>query len=137
MEDEFYCILKLVSGEEIFSLISVDENDDDTIIILQNPLIMKMVSNQHGSFVKIKPWIEMSSDDMFIIKLDKVITMTESNDSMLIEMYNKFNSSDASEFYDPSGKVKVSSQMGYVASVEESRKFLENLYNGTKDTKEI
>ncbi len=137
MGDEFYCILKLVSGEEIFSLISIDENEDEPIIILQNPLTMKTVSNQHGSFVKIKPWIEMSSDDMFIIKLDKVITMTESNDPMLIEMYNKFNSSDGSEVYDISGKVKVSSEMGYIASVEESRKFLENLYNGTKDIKEL
>jgi hypothetical protein len=98
---------------------------------------MKMVSNQYGSFVKIKPWIEMSSDDMFIIKLDKVITMSESNDPMLIEMYTKYNSSGEFESYDSSGKVKVSSKMGYIASVEESRKFLENLYNSTKDTKEI
>ena len=37
MGDEFYCILKLVSGEEILSLIMIDENNGDPIIILQNP----------------------------------------------------------------------------------------------------
>ena len=33
MGEEFYCILKLVSSEEILSLIMIDENDGDPIII--------------------------------------------------------------------------------------------------------
>jgi hypothetical protein len=41
MGEEFYCVLKLVSGEEILSLIMIDENDGDPIIILQNPVINK------------------------------------------------------------------------------------------------
>jgi hypothetical protein len=78
MGEEFYCVLKLVSGEEILSLIMIDENDGDPIIILQNPVIIKPLTNSTGdSCIKIKPWIETSDDDMFLIKLDKVITMTE------------------------------------------------------------
>ena len=36
MGEEFYAIIKLVSGEEIMSLISVDEEYEDPIVILQN-----------------------------------------------------------------------------------------------------
>ena len=44
MGDEFYAIIKLVSGEEVLSLIMViDENDGDPIIIMQNPIIIKML----------------------------------------------------------------------------------------------
>ena len=39
MGEEFYAILKLVSGEEIFSLILVDdEHDADTVIVLKTLL---------------------------------------------------------------------------------------------------
>ena len=35
MGDEFYAIIKLVSGEEVLSLVSVDENDGDPLIVIQ------------------------------------------------------------------------------------------------------
>jgi hypothetical protein len=135
MGDEFYCILKLVSGEEILSLIMVDKNDGDPILVLQNPVIMKPVTNSTGdSYVKIKPWIEMSSDDMFLIKLDKVITMTETKDIKLIQLYEHYVNNDSIEVYKPAGEVKPSSTMGYVSSVKEARKKLENLYKDNKES---
>ena len=98
MGEEFYCILKLVSGEEILSLIMVDENDGDPIIILQNPVIVKPLTNSTGeSYIKIKPWIEISNDDMFLIKLDKVITMTETTDIKLIQVYEYYLQDNSNE----------------------------------------
>ena len=41
MGEEFYSIIKLISGEEIFALISIDHDQEDPIVILQNPLVMK------------------------------------------------------------------------------------------------
>ena len=43
MGEEFYAIIKLVSGEEIMSLVMADETEEDTIFVLQNPFIMKKV----------------------------------------------------------------------------------------------
>jgi hypothetical protein len=135
MGEEFYCILKLISGEEIFSLISVDESNEDPIIILQNPVIIKIVESYEKSYIKIKPWVELSSDDIFIIKLDKIITMTESRDMKLIDVYNKYLMSDNDiNSYNSSGKVNISNKMGYISSVEDARKKLENLYNGLKES---
>ena len=131
MGEEFYCILKLISGEEILSLICVDENDGDPIIVLQNPVVVKVYSGPTGSQVKIKPWMELPNDDFFMIKLDKIITMTETTDKKLIHLYHHYLSDDDSiELYKSSGEVKVSNEMGYVSSVEDARKKLEELYKG-------
>lgn len=140
MGDEFYCILKLVSGEEVFSLISIDENDGDPLIILQNPVIMKIINNQKGMYVKIKPWMEIPNDDMYVIRLDKVITMTETKDKNMIFFYNKFlndHNDDESSFLESDasdGEVKISSKMGYISSVEDARKKLEDLFKNNKES---
>ena len=137
MGEEFYAIIKLVSGEEVFSLIMVDDEEEDPIIIMQNPIIIKMLHSPQGSFIKIKPWMELSEEDFFMIRLDKVLTMTESTNEKLIEVYNDYISDDSSsEIEMPSdGRVKPDSKMGYVSTVEDARKSLETLYK-LKDTKE-
>jgi hypothetical protein len=136
MQEEFYSIIKLVSGEEVLSLISIDENDGDPLVILQNPICIKMIESSQGLYVKVKSWMELSDDDFFIVRPDKIITMTETKDENLIEIYNNYiEDNDSIEVHTPSGKVKPSSKMGYVSSVEEARKSLEDLYN-LKDTKE-
>ena len=135
MGEDFYCILKLVSGEEILSIISVDENDGDPIVVLQNPVIIELIDRKDVSYVKVRPWMELPSDDFFMIKLDKIITMTETTDRKLIDIYTKYlNDDDSVDVYRPSGEVKVSNEMGYVSSVEDARKKLEELYKGIKES---
>ena len=134
MNDDFYCSLKLISGEEIFSLICVDENDGDPIIILQNPVIMKIEQSSRGMLMKIKPWMEIPNDDFYFIKFDRIITMTEINDEMTIEFYNKYLNDDSTDVPSITGEVKISNQMGYISSVEDARKKLEELYKGSIDS---
>jgi hypothetical protein len=135
MGEDFYCILKLISGEEILSIVSVDENDGDPIVVLQNPVIMELVNRKDVSYVKVRPWMELPSDDFFMIKLDKIITMTETTDKKLIDVYTKYlNDDDSIDVYKPSGEVKLSNEMGYVSSVEDARKKLEELYKGIKES---
>jgi hypothetical protein len=135
MSEEFYCALKLVTGEEIFSLISIDETTENVIIILQNPVIMKIINNSRGMYVKIKSWMDIPQDDIYIINFDKVVTMTEIKDSMAIEFYKKFLSDETDDTYGyenkKNGEVKISNQMGYISSVEDARKNLENLFKNS------
>jgi hypothetical protein len=143
MGEEFYCVLKLVSGEEVFALISIDENNDDPIVIMQNPVIIKIGSNQMGTFIKIKPWMEIPSDNIFIIRNDKIITMSEVSDENMISIYQKYiqdddgddNISLLNKVNSDSNKVDISDNMGYLSSVEEARKKLENIFNN-KDIKD-
>lgn len=127
MGEEFYCSLKLVSGEEIFSLIMIDENDGDPIIILQNPVIMKMQQTTNGIILKIKPWMEVPNDDFYFIKFDKIITMTEVTDNIAIRYYEKYLNDEPLE-NDTNGKVSLTTKMGYISSVEDARNNLEKIF---------
>ena len=140
MGDEFYSVIKLVTNEEIFSLVSIDDNDGDPIILLQNPVIMKIIQGHNRSMVKIKPWMEIPEDDIFVINLDKVITMTEIKTESLINLYNQYisdsNNDNTFIMDENKGKVNITSNMGFISTVEDARKTLENLYNTEEDTKE-
>ena len=141
MGDEFYSVIKLISGEEIFALVSIDENngDGDPIIILQNPLVMNMVNSQKGSFIKVRRWIELSSEDIFMMRFDRILTMSECKDEKLIAIYDNYiedNEEDLIDIYRSSGKVKPTSNMGYVSSVEDARKKFEELFKINQEPKE-
>ncbi len=136
MGDEFYAILKLVSGEEIFSLILVDDiQSDDTVIVLQNPVIMNTNVTPNGTFIKVKPWMELPEDDIFMIRLDKVITMTESKDQKLINLYNHYNNDNGFDFIQKeSGLIKPNQEMGYISSVQDARQRLEKVFKLNQET---
>ena len=138
MGDEFYASIKLVTGEEIFALISVDNNDDDAVIVMQNPVTMKMMNTPNGSMIKVKPLMEIPGDDFYLIKYDKIITMTEIKDKMVISIYNNYieeEDPNATNFF-KDNQIKVTKKMGYISSVEDARNSLEKIFKITNDSKE-
>lgn len=134
-QEEFYCILKLNSGEEVFSLIMVDEEPSDPLIILQNPVTMKTFQDENSNtFVKIKPLMELSKEDIFFIRKSSVMIMTESTDDKLIEIYKNYieNNNSTTNRKLSSEQVKLSPKMGYLSSVEEARKSFEIIFKSLK-----
>ena len=127
MGEEFIAVIKLVSGEEILASVCVDETGDEPIIIAHHPVTMKMINN--GLYVKIKPWMELADDDMFVFRPDKIITMTEIKDQKVIKIYERYVEEESSDFdvnkLQAGGEVKPDQKMGYVSSVEDARKKLE------------
>ena len=140
MGDEFYSVIKLISGEEIFALVSIDNNQDEPIVILQNPLVMKVMSSPRGGYIKVNRWIELSSEDIFMMRLDRILTMSESKDAKLIAIYDNFVEEDQAEItidtYDGSGEVEITDTMGYISSVEDARKKFEELFKNNQEPKE-
>ena len=132
MGEEFYAVLKLITGEEIFSLVSVDENDGDSIIMLSNPVIMKMLSGPHGTYVKVKHWLELHDQDLFLIKYDKIITMSEVTDKQMIKFYNRYLEEDDIDI-EVDGKVSLNDKMGFLTTVDDARKSLENIFKNNID----
>tara|TARA_B100002019_G_C21123948_1_gene524802 strand:- start:367 stop:801 length:435 start_codon:yes stop_codon:yes gene_type:complete len=143
MEEEFYAIIKLISGEEIFALVSIEqgEDDEDATIIMQSPVTMKSFNHHGNSLIKIKPWIELSTEDIFVIKYDKVLTMTETRDEKVIEIYNRYLSEEDEDENNPllknSSRVNISEKMGYLNSVENARKHLEDMFKIPPKDKDI
>ena len=131
MGEEFVAVIKLVSGEEILASVCVDETGDEPIIIAHTPVIMKMINN--GMYVKIKPWMELADDDMIVFRTDKIITMTEIKDDKIIKIYQRYveeenEEDDLTKLLPSGGEVKVDQKMGYVSSVEDARKSLEDIF---------
>ena len=132
MGDEFHAVLKLVTGEEIFALVSVDENDGDPIILLSNPVIMKMLYSPAGQYVKVRPWLELPTEELFLLKYDKIVTMSEISDKNMIKFYEKYlNEEDIDIELD--GRVTLNPKMGFVSTVEDARKSLEKIFKSNKD----
>jgi len=132
MGEEFHAVLKLITGEEIFSLVSVDENDGDSIIMLSNPVIMKMMHSPAGQYVKVKPWLELPDQDLFLIKYDKIITMSEVNDEQMIRFYTKYLNEDDVDI-ELDGKVSLNDKMGLLTTVDDARLKLEEIFKNNID----
>jgi hypothetical protein len=126
MEEDFYAIIKLVSGEEILSKVCPCDEDDRIMLILDNPITMESVTiRQLGiSTIKVSPWIKFSDDSMFVMDIEKVITMTEIKDEDLIKVHQKF----VRERNKKSNKSELTSKMGYLSSIADARISLEKLY---------
>ena len=135
---DFYATIKLITGEEIFALVSVDNEEDEPVIIMQNPVVMKVLSTGRGSMMKIRPWLEVPGDDVYILKYDKIITMSEVKDKMITSMYQTYcdeGELDAGTFVNEDREDKrcqdVTKKMGYISNVEDARKKLEDLFKDT------
>ena len=136
---DFYATIKLITGEEIFALVSVDNQEDEPVIIMQNPVVMKVLSTGRGSMMKIRPWLEVPGDDIYIMKYDKIITMSEVKDKMITSMYQAYceeGDFDFGTFVDENMKKdkrnhEVTKKMGYISTVEDARRKLEDLFKDT------
>lgn len=134
MEEDFYAVIKLISGEEIFSIVCPSEEDEKTMLILQNPvtieiIVMKQIGMQG---FKIDPWLKFADDDTFLLDMDKVLTISEVRDEETIGMYHKFLTQQQNK----NSRTPLSSDMGYLSSVSEARKRFEKLYKGQSEPKD-
>ena len=132
---DFHATIKLITGEEIFALVSVDHKEEDPVIIIQSPVVMKVLSTGKGQIMKIRPWLDVPGDDIYIIKYDRILTMSEVKDKMIISMYQTYcqeGDFDFGEFInEETSNHEVTKQMGYISNVEDARKKLEDLFKDT------
>mgnify|MGYP003951168435 FL=1 len=141
MENEFYASIKLVSGEELFSLVSIEDNADNPLILCDKPVTMKMVNTPDGSIVKVRTWMNIPGDDPVVIQWDKVITVTEIKENGIISIYNNYLEDerfDISQLGECRNDVKgqLTPKMGYISTVDDARKYLEDIFSSTEDKKE-
>ncbi len=129
MGSDFHATIKLITGEEIFALVSVDNTEEQPVIIMQNPVIMKVLSTGRGQMMKIRPWLEVPGDDVYIIKYDRIITMSEINDKQTIHFYERYLNESEDNDLEFDGRVKLNTKLGFVATVDDARISLERIYN--------
>ena len=135
IEDDFYATLKFkYTGEEIFAKVAASEEEDRTMLIVSNPITICEVK-QRGGIVgyKVEPWLKTSSEDMYVINLNDVLTMSESSDVEIIMIYQQFVRDSAA---DKCSQAAMSRRMGYLGKVDDTKEILEKIYknNNTKSS---
>ena len=133
MEDDFYATIKFKNGEEIFAKVAASEEEDRTMLVIHNPITAVEIK-QRGQMVgyKVEPWLKTTKEDMFIINLSDVLTISESSDIAMINMFQQFVQDSER---DRRGQPKLSRKMGYISNVRDAKDILEKLYKSNNNNK--
>ena len=133
IEDDFYATIKLNSGEEVFAKVAASEEEDRTMLILHTPVTVSEIKNKSGLVgYKVEPWLKTTRDDMFIINMDNVLTLSESSDMEMIMMYQHY----LRDAHRSGHEHKLNRRMGYISNVKDAKENLEKMFklNKPKDS---
>ena len=133
IEDDFYATIKLKSGEEVFAKVAASEEEDRTMLIIHSPVTVMEIKNKGGLVgYKVEPWLKTTRDDMFIINMDSVITLSESSDMEMIMMYQHY----LRDAHRNGHEHKLNRRMGYISNVKDAKENLEKMFklNKPKDS---
>jgi len=127
IEDDFYSTIKLTSGEEIFAKVAASDEDDRMMLILDHPVTIENVE-RNGNVIgyKLEPWLKTTTEDMFLLDMCYVMTMTESTDIQIISLYQNFVRQ-----FDKMRKArqpKIDRKMGYISTVGDAKDLLEKIF---------
>jgi hypothetical protein len=129
IEDDFYATLKLKSGEEIFAKVAASEEEDRTMLLILNPIVISEVKGRGGICgYKIEPWLKTTTEDLFIINLNDVLTLSESSDIQMISMYQTYLRQAEKQ---RNRQTKITREMGYISNVNDAKELLEKLFKSS------
>ena len=126
IEDDFYATIKFKSGEEIFAKVAASEEVNRTVLLVSNPIIVSEVQGKKGMLgYRIEPWLKTTKEDMFMVDLSDILTMSESSDVEMISMYQRWLRHTSKV---KNNEPKLSRKMGYISNVNDAKDILEKLY---------
>ena len=130
MEEEFYATVKLLSGEELVAKVCYLPDEDK--VILDRPLVVENAKQRKGQVevtgFQLKEWVSATFDNMFVVKKDHIITMIEIEGD-IVDFYEKtlIRMESGKSLAGRGNKLPRGS--GYLGSVKEMKKTLEDIYN--------
>ena len=126
IEDDFYATIKLKSREEVFARVAASEEEDRTMLIVHTPVTVIEIKSKNGLVgYKVEPWLKTTRDDMFLIDMNNVITLSESSDMEMIVMYQHFLRDAQRELHH---QHKLNRRMGYISNVKDAKEVLEKIF---------
>jgi len=126
IEDDFYATIKFKSGEEVYAKVAASEEETRTMLLISNPITIVEVKTRSGiAGYKVEPWLKTTREDLFVINLDDVLTMSESSDLEMISIYQQYVQDSAKA---KAGRPKMTREMGYISTVNDAKDILEKLY---------
>ena len=130
MGEEFFATVKLITGEEIVSKVVYLEDEDK--VMLENPLQVDSAKQRKGALeisgFSFREWVCATFDKMFIINRDHIITVSEI-EGPIVDFYKEtlLRMENGRSLNGKGGKLPRGS--GYLGSVTDMKKSLENIFN--------
>ena len=118
---EFLAAIKLVSGEELLSMVTSVHDENGDYLIVENPIEVEEVilpNKQAGA--KVQPWMKFSREDQFVIPKDKVITIVEVAEDVEVFYHMSLRNLNTDFITDAKGKI---------STVDEARIKLNKIFN--------
>ena len=123
---EFLAAIKLVSGEELLSMVTPVNDENGDYLIVENPIEVEEVilpNKQAGA--KVQPWMKFSKEEQFVIPKDKIITIVEVDSEVQVFYHMSLRKLNCD--FIPEG------QSGRISTVEEAREVLEKVFKLNKE----
>ena len=118
---DFLAALKLVSGEEILSVVSHVHDENGDYLIVENPIQIEEVTLPNkAQGAKVSPWMKFSKEEEFIIPKDKIITIVEVAEDVEVFYHMSLRKLNTDFITDAKGKI---------STVDEARIKLNKIFN--------
>ena len=118
---EFLAAIKLVSGEELLSMVTSVHDENGDYLIVENPIEVEEVllpNKQAGA--KVQPWMKFSREEQFVIPKDKIITIVEVAEEVAVFYHMSLRKLNTDFITDAKGKI---------STVDEARIKLNKIFN--------
>tara|TARA_S200000501_G_scaffold75341_1_gene67138 strand:- start:50 stop:427 length:378 start_codon:yes stop_codon:yes gene_type:complete len=123
-KEEFLAAIKLVSGEELLSMVTSVHDESGDYLIVENPIeIEEVVMPNKQAGAKVQPWMKFSREEQFVIPKEHIITIVEVTEEVKVFYHMSLRKLNSDFITDAKGKI---------STVEEARIKLDKLFkNGT------
>ena len=118
---EFLAAIKLVSGEELLSMVTSVHDENGDYLIVENPIEVEEVilpNKQAGA--KVQPWMKFSREEQFVIPKEHVITIVEVAEEVEVFYHMSLRKLNTDFITDAKGKI---------STVDEARIKLNKIFN--------
>ena len=118
---EFLAAIKLVSGEELLSMVTSVHDENGDYLIVENPIEVEEVilpNKQAGA--KVQPWMKFSREEQFVIPKEHIITIVEVAEEVEVFYHMSLRKLNNDFITDAKGKI---------STVDEARIKLNKIFN--------
>ena len=118
---EFLAAIKLVSGEELLSMVTSVHDENGDYLIVENPIEVEevMLPNKQAG-AKVQPWMKFSREEQFVIPKEHVITIVEVAEEVEVFYHMSLRKLNTDLITDAKGKI---------STVDEARIKLNKIFN--------
>jgi hypothetical protein len=140
-DEEFYGIFKLVSGEEVLGKAVLTDDNEETLVFLQDPVAVSMIVKESSDESKVvrgmglSQWQQLSDEDFFILREKDIITVASMKKEIII-LYEAFLLGEQdTEKMKREREVELDPSVGYLGRIDKARKSLEKIFKNPPDSK--